>query len=125
MADAYDPNTLDTKQPQDWINLILAALLLVSPWLFDFAGERVPAWHACIAAVVIGGFAMAALAAFAEWEEWINLALGIWLAAAPWVLGFAGITNAMWTHLVVGLLVAAAAAWEIWQVHHEPPRAVV
>ena len=118
MADAFDP-----KRPQDWINLVLAALLLVSPWVLGFEMERVAAWHACIAAIVIAGFALAALTAFAEWEEWINLALGIWVAIAPWALGFADIANATWAHLVLGLLVAAAAAWELWQVRHEQPHA--
>ena len=116
-------NVLTAKRPQDWINLVLAVLLFISPWALGFVGERIPAWHACIAAVVIAGIALAAIAAFAEWEEWINLVLGIWVAISPWVLGFAGIANAMWAHLVLGVLVALAAAWELWQVRHEQPHA--
>jgi hypothetical protein len=57
---------------------------------------------------------------FKEWEEWLNLLLGLWVVAAPWVLGFAAITSAMTAHVVLGLLIAASAAWEIWEVRHEP-----
>jgi hypothetical protein len=31
---------------------------------------------------------IAALAAFAVWEEWLNLVAGLWLVVSPWILGF-------------------------------------
>jgi hypothetical protein len=43
------------------------------------------------------------------------------LPTSPWIVGFAAITFAMWVHVVLGLLVAAAAAWELWAVRHQPP----
>src|SRR5262249_37568742 len=65
--------------------------------------------------------AIAALAAFAAWEEWINLLLGLWVLVAPWALGFADNTGAMGNHVVVGIVVAALAAIELWLVHRRPP----
>jgi hypothetical protein len=111
---------MENKHPQDWANLVLAALLFLSPWVLGFATEQYAAWNAWISAVVIAALAIGALSAFQEWEEWLNLIAGIWVVAAPWVLGFAAITLAMWTHVVLGLLVAAVAAWEIWEVRHQP-----
>ena len=35
-----------------------------------------------------GDAASAALAAFAVWEEWLNLIAGLALMISPWVLGF-------------------------------------
>ena len=113
-------NLLETKRLQDGINLVLAACLFVSPWVLGFAGEPIAAWTAWASAVVIGVLAVAAIVAFTEWEEWVNLALGIWVVLAPWILGFTGVTYALWAHVVLGLLVAAVAAWELWQVRHEP-----
>ena len=49
--------------------------------------------------------------------------VGLWVAVAPWILGFAATVTAMWTHVVLGLLVAAAAAWEIWEIRHQPSAA--
>jgi len=60
---------------------------------------------------------------FFETEEWINLAIGLWLAACPWVIGMQDETTAMQIHLVVGLAVATIAALELWLLHHTPPRA--
>jgi hypothetical protein len=111
---------MENKHPQDWINLVLAVLLFVSPWVLGFSADRFAAGNAWISAIVIAALAIGALSAFQEWEEWLNLIAGIWVVAAPWVLGFAAITDAMWTHVVLGVLVAAAAAWEIWEVRHQP-----
>ena len=111
---------MENKHAQDWINLFLAILLFISPWVLGFSADRFAAGNAWISAVVIGALAVGALGAFREWEEWVNLVAGIWVLIAPWILGFAGITYAMWTHVVLGILVAAAAAWEIWEVRHRP-----
>jgi hypothetical protein len=113
-------NLIQTKRLQDRINLVLAACLFVSPWVLGFAGAQVAAWTAWVSAVVIGALAVAAMVAFTEWEEWVNLALGIWVVLAPWILSFTGVTHAVWAHVVLGLLITAAAAWELWQVRHEP-----
>src|SRR6267142_1514786 len=50
--------------------------------------------------------ALAALLAFAEWEEWINLLLGVWVAVSAWAVGFAVHTTATWVHVVTGIIVA-------------------
>jgi hypothetical protein len=41
------------------------------------------------------------------WQEWVNLALGVWIFIAPWVLGFAtgGYVAAAWDHWIIGALV--------------------
>lgn len=113
---------IEGKKPQDWVNLVLAVCLFVSPWALGFAVETVPAWNAWIVGVVLAALAVATLAAFAEWEEWANLVLGLWLIISPWLLEFAPNVNAMWTHVVLGALVAAASAWAVWD-HRQNPHA--
>jgi hypothetical protein len=48
------------------------------------------------------------------------LVLGLWLIASPWALRFAENVNAMWTQLILGILVAAISAWAIWGHRHTP-----
>ena len=58
-----------------------------------------------------------------HWEDWINLILGIWLCASPWVLQFAS-TDTMATQnaFLIGILLVVAnavmlsafRAWEEW-----------
>jgi hypothetical protein len=104
------------EQARDWLNLVLAAILFVSPWVLGFTTEMAAAWTAWATAIVIAVFAGAAIVKFAEWEEWANLVLGLWLVVAPWIVGFTNAIAARWTHVVLGLLVAAVAGWGVWFV---------
>ncbi|QCI63091.1 SPW repeat protein [Phreatobacter stygius] len=113
-------NTLMEGRPPDWANLGLAVALFISPWVVGFATMAPPTWNAWIVGIALGAMALAALSAFAAWEEWVNLALGLWLIAAPWVLGFATNVNAQWTHLIIGALAAAVSAWALWDNRQHP-----
>jgi hypothetical protein len=103
------------------VNALLAAFLFISPWLFGFSETQTASWNAWICGLAIVVLAIAAVSALYEWEEWANVALGLWTAVAPWILGFAGIAAAMWTHVIVGLAVAVLAAVELWLLRGSPP----
>jgi hypothetical protein len=101
-------------------NLILGGILFVSPWIFKFpAGAE--SRNAIIAGLVIAVLSIAALTAFAVWEEWLNLIVGLWLIISPWVLKFQG-TTAMRGDVVIGIIVAILAAAEIWATMQVPSR---
>jgi heme/copper-type cytochrome/quinol oxidase subunit 3 len=104
----------------DVANLILGAVLLVSPWIFGFAAGPASE-NASVAGIAIAVLAIAALAAFAVWEEWLNLIVGLWTLASPWILGFQG-TTAMTVHVLIGAAVAVLAAIELWMMSQNPPR---
>ncbi len=99
----------------DVYNLLLGAFLAVSPWLFAYSRGivRADAW---LGGAVIVVLSIAAIVAFAEWEDWINLAIGLWMIASPWVLGFQH-TSAMHVSIAIGILVAYLAAVELGVVH--------
>ena len=104
----------------DVANLILGAILFVSPWVFGF-GASWASGNAYIAGIVIMGLAIAALAAFAIWEEWLNLIVGLWTLVSPWLLGFQH-TGAMRVHVAIGAAVVILEAIEIWMTSQTPPR---
>jgi hypothetical protein len=104
----------------DVANLILGAILFLSPWIFGFEAGAASE-NAYIAGIVIAVLAIAALAAFAVWEEWLNLIVGLWTFASPWILGFQG-TTAMTVHVIIGAAVAILAAIELWIMSQNPPR---
>lgn len=106
----------------DIANLILGAILLISPWLFNFTGGA-ETQNAVVSGIVVALLSIAALAAFAVWEEWLNLIVGLWIIVAPWVLGFQ--STARTVHVVIGILVAALAAAELWMRYQHPPRSVI
>jgi len=107
----------------DLYNLVLAAVLLVCPWLFTLTNTtaRIDLWASSLAIILIS---LAAIAAFAKWEEWANLILGIWLIASPWILGFTH-TRAMHFSIGIGLAIAFLAALELFLLYdtdqeHQP-----
>jgi hypothetical protein len=67
-------------------------------------------------------FDSVSLPGFFEEEEWINLAIGLWLAVCHWIIGMVGDTTATQVHVTVGLAVAIIAAVELWQMHRTPPQ---
>jgi len=103
---------------QDWVNLVCAVLLFISPWILAFSGDVTATRAAWITGVVVAIFAVAALVQFAEWEEWINALLGVWMIVAPWVVGFSTIGVAVAAFVVLGIVVLAASASELWQMRH-------
>jgi hypothetical protein len=108
----------DESHLQDWINLVCALLLFISPWAFGFSDDNLAARTAWISGVVIAVMAVIALVQFHEWEEWVSAALGLWTVAAPWVLGFAIVAYAPATFVVLGAVILVASLSELWIVHH-------
>jgi hypothetical protein len=99
----------------DVANFLLSVVLFFSPWLFDLStGAQ---WQtASTAGVTIAVLSIAALAAFAVWEEWLNLIAGLALIVSPWLLGFQD-SQAMTIDVAIGVSVAALAAFEAWYLY--------
>ena len=74
--------------------------------------------NAFLGGIVIVVLSIAALAAFAVWEEWLNLIVGLWLIVSPWVLKFQG-THALRVDVVIGIIVAVLAAIELWMMSQD------
>jgi hypothetical protein len=90
-------------------------VLFFSPWLFGLAAGA-QCQTASIIRIFIAALSIAALAAFAVWEEWLNLIAGLWLIVSPWLLGFQD-SDAMTVDVAIGGTVAVLAAFEIWLTH--------
>jgi SPW repeat len=96
----------------DVVNLFLGTILFFSPWLFNLSVDA-PRQVASIFGLFIAVLSIAALTAFAVWEEWLNLIAGLWLIAAPWLLDFEE-SNAVMVDVMIGVVVAGLATFEIW-----------
>jgi len=106
----------------DIVNAVVGTFLFASPWLFGFATEQAASWNAWLSGIVVAGLAIAALASFMEWEEWMTLVVGLWVVASPWLVAFSGIATAMWLHVIAGAIVAIAAGVRLWLTHEHRPR---
>jgi SPW repeat-containing protein len=95
-------------------NSLLGAFLFVAPWIFTFplGRMRLDAW---ITGAILSIFSAATFLHFAKWEEWINLLIGCWILASPWVLNFQH-TPAMHVAIGVGAVVVYLSMLELWLV---------
>lgn len=104
---------------RDGLLLALGLILIVAPLLLDFVGDARAAWHALLAGALLFTLSAAALHRQRSWEELAVLALGLWLIAAPFVLGFQpGPAGA--AHQAIGALVVVDAAWNLVAAWRHP-----
>ena len=99
----------------DLYNLVLAAVLLASPWLFTLT-NRAGTIDLRASGVAVAVISIAAIVAYASWEEWANVLVGLWLIGSPWILGFAH-TRAMHFSIGLGAIVTFMALLELWLVY--------
>ena len=97
----------------DVANLVMGMILFFSPWLFGLP-TGAPWQTASIIGIFIAVSSIAALAAFAVWEAWLNVIAGLALIVAPWLLGFQD-SDARTIDLAIGIGVALLAAIEVWR----------
>lgn len=100
----------------DVYNLFLAAVLFISPWLFKLTNSqgRIDLW---VTSAIIVVLSLAAIIAYRDWEEWINVLMGVWLIASPWLLGFPH-TRAMHLSIGFGVVIVLLALLDLF-LHYE------
>jgi SPW repeat-containing protein len=103
----------------DLTKLVCGALLLASTWALEFA--PLPAWNLRVCGYAILTASLASLVAEADWEPRANLWLGLWVLAAPWMLGFTQDTAAVLVHMIGGGLICMLSAVEVWSDERSPP----
>ena len=98
----------------DVVILMIGAFLFLTPWIISgYVANTAAIWNAWLSGILIAGLALAALIAYAAWEEWLNFVVGLWVTASPWLLGFS--TNAAaHVHALVGLIVVTATGLRLW-----------
>ena len=101
------------KHWQDVVNLIFGLWMIVAPWALKFEAETNPTWNAVIVGVFIAAVALFALFRVMAWQEWANIALGVWLVISPWIVGFSGLMAAMWNAVILGAVIAVLALWAL------------
>jgi len=99
----------------DFYNLALGVFLIASPWIFHMTRDvaRIETWGS---GALLVAMSLAAVLAFSLWEEWVSLAIGLWMIASPWLLGFMH-TPAMKVNIGIGAVVAFLSALELFLIY--------
>ena len=104
---------------QDRIDVALGLWLVASPFVLDMRDTQSAAWAAMLAGVAIVTFAVDAFYYPDIIEEWGNLALGLLLAASPWLLGYAPSTGITVNAVLCGLAIVILSFLTVGDIRRE------
>ena len=93
---------------QEWSSYGLGLWLAVSPWMLGYSHVEAATANAAIVGLVLALGSHFEVSFDDRSVEWFNLAAGLWLALAPFVLGFGG-WSVVLNSIVVGTLVTGLA----------------
>ena len=90
----------------------LGLLAIIAPYALNYSQDVVALWSSLvIGAILIVSSVLEGLAADREkWEYWVAGLAGVGAILAPFVLGFASITAALWALITIGV-VSVIAVW--------------
>jgi hypothetical protein len=100
-------------QWENWCGWLLAIWLCISPGPLGFGDDQTATYAAVLTGIVLIVTEMLTISPFRLWEEWMNVLVGCWLIAAPWLLRVHS-SSATINFVIVGTLVAALAVYKLW-----------
>ena len=90
----------------------LGVWLFFSPWILGFRSEMPDtSWNFFVIGVAFAAVAAADFGLNWLWGEWLNLALGIWMILAPWLLFYNDHPIATADSIIVGAIVTVLSIW--------------
>ena len=94
-------------------NIVAGLWLLVAAFVLGYAGIAAALWNEILVGAAIAVLAWLRVSNPERMTglSWTNAVLGVWLIAAPFVLGYAATAAAMWNEVIIGLVVAALGTW--------------
>lgn len=110
-----------SSRTHGYIDYAMGILLIAAPWLLGFADGTAAQWVPVVLGVVMIGQAV-----MTDYELgmiraipfsihlMMDIGLGIFLAASPWIFGFAG--RVYWPHLILGIAEIGVAVMTTKQV---------
>ncbi len=100
-----------TARWQEWASFTLALWLAMSPWVLGYADTHAAATgNAAFMGVALALASHFQVSMDGRSAEWLNFAAGLWLVAAPFVLGFAGAPLPTVNCIAVGTMVTLLAS---------------
>lgn len=95
---------------QEWASFALGLWLAMSPWICGYEHQHAATGNAAFMgiALALGSHFQASVEAYSA--EWLKLAAGIWLVAAPFVLDFGAAPMPAANSIAVGTMVMVLAA---------------
>jgi|SRR5689334_3388074 len=104
-------NNGSTVKATATINILAGIWLFLSPWVYQAYSPSPSAWNSWIvgALIVLFGVIRVSNPMSARGASIVNLLLGIWTFASPWIYGYTHTTGEFVNSLCVGVIVFVLA----------------
>jgi len=101
-----------------WLTGLLGIAMAIAPFVQGYSDNPTAMWTSIILGVVVLAASIfeSMDVRHAKWEWWVAGIAGVLAVIAPFVFGFTALTMAMWTLLVLGIVVAILAGYEVFFV---------
>jgi hypothetical protein len=103
----------------DALSATCGAILLLAPWMAA-SSSHAAIWNGCLIGAAVLGLTLHAFMTREHADRWALVILGVWSAAAPWLLRFTHDAHAKEMHIGLGVLVTVLAATALW-IQNEAP----
>jgi hypothetical protein len=115
MTVATNPNDQNVRVFSG-ISALAGIWLIVSPWVLTYTNDAAATWDDVLFGVIF--LVLAGLRvwnpALPAWISWLNVIAGAWILISPWVLGHSGLTAALWSEVVTGIVVIICSGLSAW-----------
>lgn len=98
----------------DVAELVVAAWLVASPFALGYSANIEATLCAVIIGAVLGFTSQFAISRPAKWEEYLNLFLGLFLIASPFIFNFSTIQAAMVNSMAMGIILVILCAMALF-----------
>jgi hypothetical protein len=102
------------KEWENWLNIAFGVWICISPSILQFTDDATAVHNAYVVGFLIIVASVATFSSIAVLEIIIDMVLGGWLVASPWILGLANRQGSS-NFVIVGAFVLALACYEFWQ----------
>lgn len=114
---AYGYEDLQRARVASIGNVLAGVWLIAAPFVLNFEQNNAAQWNHVIVGIVVAALAgvRASDPDHREGISWMNVALGVWMIAAPFVLDYAAVEAAQTNSIVVGAVILALAAFSWYE----------
>lgn len=100
---------MDRNHAIDIALLICVVGLAVATWAAMSGAGDIITWRPCFGISATIFLALAALTPYTPWAMAVRLVMSLWLMMAPWLLAFADVPLARWSHVITASLIALSS----------------
>ncbi|MBK6008790.1 SPW repeat protein [Ramlibacter ginsenosidimutans] len=99
------------KHWQDPVNALVGVWLVLSPWALGFQNVVIATTTTMGIGALLFASSVGAMQFPQDWEEWLDVVLGVVLMLLPVVFGFDDVQPALVNAMVSGAIVTLLALW--------------